>query len=239
MASKQFQLAGVGLVTVYKHRASRSIRLSVNSDGKIRVTQPVWLPYQAGLSFAKQKRSWLANSRPEGLKEGQQIGKFHRLHFLTEPETRSERGLKPRGRLVSTEARLYIPNGCPPAEVQLAAAKLAKRALLVQAEKLLPGRLQDLSHAYGWPYQDLTIRHLKTRWGSCNARQQITLNYYMMQLPWELIDYVLTHELAHTKEMNHSEQFWQLVERQLPNYKQLRKALRQHQPSVLSQKSSQ
>ena len=59
----------------------------------------------------------------------------------------------------------------------------------------------------------MKINSSRGRWGSCSARKDINLSYYLVLLPFRLIDYVLLHELCHTREMNHSERFWQLLDR--------------------------
>lgn len=233
MAMRSFSVPDIGTVYIYKRRGSRNIRLSVNSDGKIRVNLPLWLPYKAGIGFALQKKSWLNQQQKQLLEDGQPIGKTHTLQLVLEDERN-----KIATRLKPSEALVYYGAGASKAEVQEAAQKVAKRALLYQAEELLPGRLADLATLYGLSYRALNCRHLKSRWGSCSSHKDITLNYYLMQLPWALIDYVLVHELAHTKEMNHSPKFWQIVEECLPDYKLLRKELRGFQPSVLLPKSS-
>jgi predicted metal-dependent hydrolase len=72
----------------------------------------------------------------------------------------------------------------------------------------------------------LRLSQAKTRWGSCGANGRVTLNWRLIQMPLELIDYVVVHELAHLREMNHSPRFWRAVERVLPDYAARRAALR-------------
>ncbi|NLM19492.1 MAG: M48 family metallopeptidase [Clostridiaceae bacterium] len=74
----------------------------------------------------------------------------------------------------------------------------------------------------------ITIRHQKTRWGSCSSKGNISLNLNCGFIPQELFEYVMVHELAHLYEMNHSSTFWSIVESYLPNYKQLRKELKKY-----------
>jgi predicted metal-dependent hydrolase len=76
------------------------------------------------------------------------------------------------------------------------------------------------------------IRKLTARWGSCSSAKVITLSYYLMQLPWPLIDYVLLHELSHTEHMNHGSDFWGKFESVLPGAKVLRKEIRTYKPLV-------
>ncbi len=230
MASKEFLVPDLGTVTVYKRRGAKNIRLSVNSDGKIRATMPTWLPYQAGLAFVQQKKEWLrSQSQRPAFKSGDRIGKYHTLRIY------SKVGIaKVQTRLNDSEAVVYYPLGTTSAEIQDAAHAVCKRAAKAEGEQLLPKRLAELARKHGFAYKDVGIRHLKSRWGSCSSLHNITLNYYLMQLPWELIDYVLVHELAHTHELNHSPQFWLTVQNCLPDYKQRRQQLKNYQPSLLT-----
>jgi predicted metal-dependent hydrolase len=75
----------------------------------------------------------------------------------------------------------------------------------------------------------VTFRFNKTRWGSCSAKNAISLNYYLAKLPESLIEYVVVHELAHIKVKNHSAKFWSLVEKYLPDVKKRRKLLREYE----------
>lgn len=91
--------------------------------------------------------------------------------------------------------------------------KVIVEALRRNAKIVLPPRLYMLSMKHGLPYEQLKINSSKGRWGSCSAKKHINLSCYLMLLPSHLIDYVLLHELAHTKEMNHSEKFWALLDK--------------------------
>ncbi len=69
-------------------------------------------------------------------------------------------------------------------------------------------RLQELSRKHGYAYNQVTVRNQKTRWGSCSAKNNISLNLQLIRLPAELMDYVILHELVHTRIKNHSQAFW-------------------------------
>lgn len=92
-------------------------------------------------------------------------------------------------------------------------------------------RLQELNQVYGFTYQRVTIKNQATRWGSCSKKGNLNFHYKVVLLPSALADYVLVHELCHLQELNHSKRFWSLVERTIPQYRILRRALRNAQSS--------
>ena len=75
-------------------------------------------------------------------------------------------------------------------------------------------------------YGRITIRDQRTRWGSCSSRGNLNFNWKLVLIPPELLDYVVVHELAHRKEMNHSPRFWTIVEKELPDYRDRREKLK-------------
>lgn len=229
MASKQFLLEGDIPVTIYKRRANRSLRLSLGPDGAVRVTMPAWAPYQAGLSFVRSRQAWITAQRqpPRLLRTGQAIGKAHHLHFQTSPAAS-----RPSSRINGSQIVVSYPDhmeGRDPA-VQAVANQASIRALRRQAEQLLPLRLGHLAEQHGFQFAGVSIKQLRSRWGSCDHHRRIVLNLFLMQLPWQYIDYVLIHELTHTKILKHGPEFWQAMEQVLPNVKQLRKELKDHKP---------
>ena len=107
---------------------------------------------------------------------------------------------------------------CPPdadfsnKELQAWLRKVIEEALRRNAKIILPPRLYALSLRHNLPYKSVKINSSSGRWGSCSARGNINLSYFLVLLPKHLIDYVLLHELAHTREMNHGERFWALLD---------------------------
>lgn len=94
------------------------------------------------------------------------------------------------------------------------------------AKRYLPERTIKLAQKFSFNCKRVRIRNQKTRWGSCSATGNISLNYRLIKYRKELIDYVIIHELCHLKEMNHSQKFWKLVEEIVPDYKSLKRELK-------------
>lgn len=93
-------------------------------------------------------------------------------------------------------------------------------------------RLEIFSAKLGVKPPQLFLSNAKTRWGSCNSKREIRLNWRLIQAPPTLINYVVCHELAHLKEMNHSKKFWMMVEQLFPDYLAAEKNLKQLSPQL-------
>lgn len=232
MPQKIIEVEGVGPVTLYKKRGAKHVRLSVNADGRARVTMPSWAPYQLGIDFIKSKVDWLkenvVKNQPDELEHGLKVGKAHRLEFELKASTRVSTSVS------AGKIKVYVPFGTAmnDPKVQTLATKACERALKAEAETLLPQRLQQLSGKSNLGYTSVKIQRLKSRWGSCNQAKEIVLNLYLMQLPWDLIDYVLLHELTHTKIMAHGSVFWTEMENHVANLASKRKRIKQYQPRL-------
>jgi predicted metal-dependent hydrolase len=230
MAFKEFALTESQSVFIYKRQSSRSLRLSITSTGQVRVTIPKWAPYRTGLEFARSRQAWIATHAQVAnlLRNGQAIGKAHHLRFVADGTLS-----KANSRIHTSEITVRYPAAAT--EEDLAVQKVAHsacvRALRKQAETLLPQRLHALAVQHDLSYKSVAVRQLKSRWGSCDQNTHIILNIYLLQLPWELIDYALLHELTHTQVLRHGPDFWSVLESYLPSAKSFRKAIKQYQPT--------
>lgn len=98
-----------------------------------------------------------------------------------------------------------------------------------EAKRLLPNRTKQLADKYGFRFTDIKIQSSKTRWGSCSREKSINLSFYLLLAPAHLVDYVILHELCHTKEMNHGDKFWQWMDKVTDGKsKELRKELKNY-----------
>lgn len=220
-----------GAITVRRSTRATQVRLRVAPDGTLRASMPVYAPLFLLKRLVKasrpQLRKMLEQAQPHtSYTDGQQIGKSHTLI------------VRPGAKLAAIRSKQHIvvtlPAGKtladPEAIRKIRDASIA--ALRLEAKSYLPKRLKYLAEQGGFRYSKVRFSHASSRWGSCSSEGTISLNIALMKLPFELIDYVIIHELAHTVELNHSERFWQLVERGDPLYKQHRRALKQEAPSI-------
>ncbi len=102
-----------------------------------------------------------------------------------------------------------------------------RKAGVEKAMEIFPKRVAYYARLMGISYGRITIREQKTRWGSCSGRGNLNFNWKLTLMPPEILDYVVVHELAHRKEMNHSRDFWKIVEQVLPDYQKRRKRLKE------------
>lgn len=102
-----------------------------------------------------------------------------------------------------------------------------------QALKIIPERTAFWAKKVKVSYGRITIRCQKTRWGSCSSKGNLNFNCLLMLAPWEVLDYVIVHELCHRKEMNHFPEFWSEVEHIIPDYKKQKKWLRENGMSLI------
>jgi predicted metal-dependent hydrolase len=99
-----------------------------------------------------------------------------------------------------------------------------------EAIETLVGRLEEMAKIHNFKYARVAIRNQKTKWGSCSAKNNINLNINLVRLPDELRDYVILHELVHTRFKNHSKKFWAELDRVIgTSAKELSKKLKKYQ----------
>jgi len=97
------------------------------------------------------------------------------------------------------------------------------------ARKVLCRRIGELAQLHNFVYNRISIRKQKTRWGSCSSKNNINLNMNLLHLPSELMDYVLLHELVHTRVKNHSNDFWDELDTVVPNARIIDRKLKDYQ----------
>lgn len=217
-----------GTVILTRNPRARRIILRSRTDG-IHITVPLFATkgdIERALDECAPK---LRERQPQGetpIIDKDYIRESDNFTFRIEEHDKSIFQLKHNGR----EATLLCPAGTDyhNSAMQEWLQKVLTQAIVRRAKEILPPRLKRLADEKGFRYSRCTVRNVHSRWGSCNAKGNISLSIYLALLPDELIDYVLLHELCHTVEMNHSERFWALMDRVVApaKAKELRKRLK-------------
>lgn len=234
MATKKISLEGIGDIVLVKSTSSRSLRLTVNASGVVRVSMPYWTPYAVGETFALRHSRWIQNEllerSPKMMYEDQQkIGKLHRLHFEKVPA-----GTTASSRVTATKVvvRYHPAESLMSKEVQQRAEKAIYRALRKETEQLLPPRTRLLAEKYGFSFRSISAKQLKRRWGSCDSHHNLVFNFFLMELPWDYIDYVILHELTHTEHLNHGPDFWRRLKQICPAALDIRQRMKEYRPII-------
>ena len=221
-----------GKITIRRSARSTQVRLRVAPDGTLRASLPLYAPTFLVKRLIKSSRSELRNLLTQAqptvsYENGMRIGKSHTL--IIQPTTGSFQ-VNRRGQqiIVSLSASASLQDSGVTRTIRDAIIA----ALRIEAKSYLPKRLSFLANKLGHSYKKVRFSHASGRWGSCSSEGTISLNIALMKLPFEQIDYVLIHELAHTVHMNHSPEFWDTVSIGDPQYKEHRRALKQEAPTI-------
>lgn len=124
--------------------------------------------------------------------------------------------------------QLAMPNHNEPSAVARKVLQWYKKQALTDFSR----RLVLFSTKLGVPVPTLFLSNARSRWGSCNSKKEVRLNWRLLQAPPHIINYVICHELAHLKEMNHSARFWAVVASIYPDYKMAEKELKAWSPKL-------
>ncbi len=235
---KKLRSLALGARTVYyqlKRSSRKSIGFSIDGSG-LTITAPRWVTLADIETAIAEKQRWIFNK-------------------LAEWQTRVEQRALPR---IEWRDGTEVPFLGKPVRVTLGAAQLVfdettRRLALPlpvhadsqqvkdrvlgwlqgEAKRIFGERLVVYSERLGVTFRSYALSSALTRWGSCSSEGRIRLNWRLVHFPLSVVDYVVAHELAHLREMNHSPRFWQTVESIFPEFREARKALKQHPPEML------
>jgi predicted metal-dependent hydrolase len=196
--------------------------LRLRPDGTPRVTIPLGGSLAAAREFVERNRPWLEQQ-------------WEQMQARPRQPATLQIGsdLLFRGQLVQIQSgqpgflRLdgeILPVSGSAANLRPAIEKHLRRLAACE----LPVRVSELALAHGFSVSRVTVRNQRTRWGSCSRQGAISLNWRLIQSPAHVRDYIILHELAHLRQMNHSHRFWQEVERLCPDYQTAERWLKDH-----------
>ena len=204
----------LGTIDFVQNERSKHIRVRILSSG-LRVTLPTHATQKEALKFINSIRAKLIQKQ-EKLEKG-----LEKNNILIDENTRLQTltfavEAKPANRkniyftLKNNTLNIEFPEGtnCLDKNTQEYFWNGISYFLRKEAKRLLPERTRQLADKFGFYFTGVKIQSSKSRWGSCSREKNINLSLYLMLLPANLIDYVILHELCHTKEMNHGDKFW-------------------------------
>ncbi|MFM0740712.1 SprT family zinc-dependent metalloprotease [Paraburkholderia xenovorans] len=222
---------------VLKRSARRSIGFAIDSTG-LMITAPRWVTLADIETAITEKQRWIFTKLIEWQTRVEQraLPKVDwkdgaEVPYLGHP-VRVTLG-SPQGMLAfnAEEAALQLP-----LPLQADPQQIKDRVqgwLQGEAKRLFGERLAIYAEKLGVNYRAYALSSAATRWGSCSSDGKIRLNWRLIHFPLSIIDYVVAHELAHLREMNHSPRFWQTVESIFPEFREARQTLKSHPPELL------
>jgi hypothetical protein len=215
-----------------ERRQRRTVGLKITQDGLV-IHAPKCIVQSYLESLIVLKADWILKkleARSENQQPPMQWQDGNQLLLLgnpiilvTKPDIRSRAVEYIPGFLA-----LAMPNHDDPSVVERKVLQWYKKQALTDFSR----RLSLFATKLGVPTPPLFLSNARSRWGSCNSRKEIRLNWRLLQAPPHIINYVVCHELAHLKEMNHSAKFWAVVASIFPDYKAAEKELKAWSPKL-------
>lgn len=234
-ANRLLRLGACEVGYEFKRGERRTIGLSVGPEG-LSVSAPRWTPQAEVDALLQQKSRWVLDKLQQARERAGELARARtvwadgcRFDYLGRAATLR---LDPTQDLAQ---RLHPGEGETPAVLSLRLARQASEQqirdaahawLMRQAKALFAERLAHFAPALGVSYKTLRLSSAGTRWGSASADGSIRLNWRLIHLSMEMIDYVVVHELSHLRHMDHSPQFWDVVASVMPDHAQRRQALK-------------
>lgn len=240
-ANRLLKLSNCEVAYEFSRGKRRTIGLSVGPDG-LSVRAPRWTPLAEVEALLRDKAAWVLEKLQGARERAGELAQARTtwangadLNFLGQRvrlQLDPAHGFKQVGAVLEPAAG-DTPDGV--ATLRLGLAQNANEAqirdaaqawLMRQAKRVFAERLDHFAPQLGVQYQKLRLSGAATRWGSASVDGTIRLNWRLIHLKMEMVDYVVVHELSHLHHMDHSPQFWDVVASVLPHHKQLRQALR-------------
>ncbi|MHB8063687.1 MAG: M48 family metallopeptidase [Ruminiclostridium sp.] len=212
----------------------KTVVIAIENDGLVRVTSPARVSENYINQLLQKKSSWILKklvdvenrvaitNKAKVFEDDESfcyLGKEFKLKLF-----RSSNIRKPTVSLAGENIVITLPNAYEAEKLN----NVLKRWYVEQFRLVIEERVKHYSAIIGVYPQKVTIKEQKTRWGSCSGRGNINLNWKLIMASMEVLDYVIIHELCHMKEMNHSKEFWKLVEGIFPQYKKCRVWLKEN-----------
>ena len=238
MTEKIIHFDGVSEILFRHSIKARHLSISVRPFAGVRVSIPIGMSYNSAIRLVSEKKLWIKQHLDKMKEfEKQQTMFDENSGYCTKHHKLDLRKAERKNisiRISKGKINVIYPTELKSdsKEIQTAIRKGIERALKVEAKKYLPEKVKELAVKFDLNYNKLTLKNLKSRWGSCSRKNNINLSIHLMRLPDHLIDYVILHELAHTVHHNHSNRFWALVDKVTDGAKSLDKELRKYRIAI-------
>ena len=193
--------------------------------GDVVISAPLHMRDEDIYIFAESKLAWIKNHRRkyEGA-VSRRLVSGEKLYLWGNPYTLVIKEGRSRAETAGENIIIYVPQGSSFEQRQAALNEFYRRELLQKISELAPLWEQ----ATGLFADEWRVRDMQTRWGSCSSAGNLNYNWKLVLMPERVMDYVVIHELAHRKEMNHSARFYAVVAQQMPDYKVWQSWLKEH-----------
>ena len=219
-----FLPSGKKIKYLLKRRNRRTIGLKVDHDGLV-IHAPILITRSRIEELITPKLDWIQEKLSLQLNKKKKINwkTGELIHILGNKVILSLKASKTNSVLQDKDILHVDTNRV---NDQIHSAKLVSKWLKEKALKDFVRRVEVFSVKLNVHPSNVYLSNAKSRWGSCNSKKEIRLNWRLIQAPPHIINYVICHELAHLKEMNHSNRFWEEVEKVLPEYRSSEKELK-------------
>ena len=238
MPEKIIYIDGVGNVLFKHSNKAKSLNILVKPFGGVKVSVPIGMNYLSAERLVSGRKDWMNQHLKKMIvfENQQTIFDENSVYITKQHQLNLKRGDRKNisVRILKGEINVIYPTqlNSNSKEVQIAIRKGIERALKIEANDYLPGKIKILAAKFGFSFNKLSIKNIKSRWGSCSRKNNINLSIHLMRLPEHLIQYVILHELAHIVHHNHSRRFWDLLENLTGGAKKLDKELRNYRITI-------
>ena len=203
----------------------RTFCICLRPNGVVEARAPKGMSLRQVQELVEQKAEWVITKREEllarqRLREETRLERGQQLEILGEPWRLEPAEGEPPGFGPDGVLRLA---GASPEQWRQSILEACRTA----ARGYFPGRVAEIAETWGFCYTKVTVTGAKTRWGSCSGKNSLCFSQRLALASRPVADYVILHELAHTREHNHSPRFWAVVETYMPDYRQRREELHQ------------
>jgi predicted metal-dependent hydrolase len=231
-AEKNVIYRDIGTVTYRRNQRARNVSIRISREGDVRVTVPGRCSFRTAEGFVHRKKKWIHNKllQIERDKKDKRVWQSGDVIDILGNTIRLVDGTG-NGFSVRREHRdylVFLPADFDPDNVHQADA--LKQHILAcgrqEAKERLPVLCATLAYGHGFNYAKVSVKAMKSRWGSCSPANNISLNSALIFLDRNLVEYVILHELVHTVHKHHGPAFWSALEEVLPGAATYRKALR-------------